>query len=179
VRLFDRFDDDARGWQCARFFGQAAAERLHELVVDLLTGHLSQQAAHLDDVVLIAATLLGTLLEHRRAARRSAGTTHRRTTRSRRTHAWSRRTRTHRPGRSWAAWAHRSIADACPAWRGELSFELRRSATTAATWATARGRPAPLTAQLVTAVIAARYAATAVTIEAIGVEVFGFEIAID
>src|SRR5712691_8479089 len=48
--LLDRLDHDVRRRQRTRLFGQATAERLHELVVDLLTAELAQQAAHLGDV---------------------------------------------------------------------------------------------------------------------------------
>src|SRR5207253_3899457 len=98
--FFDRLDHDARRRQSARFFGQSATERLHELVVDLLATVLGQQLPHFDNVVFIAPALIGPLLEHVGPARRSTGPTN--TWWTTHAHTWSAHPRTR------GSWTHRS-----------------------------------------------------------------------
>ena len=176
--LFDGLDDDVRGRQRTGFFGQTTAERFHELVVDLLAAELRQQSAHLGDVLFVAPPLLSALLEHRRATRRPTGAAHGRTTRARRTHAWSRRTWSH-----WAAWPRAARATRRPLdrWPGGGCSELWLGLTTAASTTACAGatRATPFTADLFAAMLAARQSAP-ITIElAVGVQIVSFEITVD
>jgi hypothetical protein len=139
VGFFDRLDHDARRRQGTRFFGQSATERFHELVVDLLAAVLSQQLAHFDNVVFVAAALIRPLLEHVGPARRPtwpAYTWWAPHTHARGTHAWPCRSRTHRStGRPRAHWSARTIGARVYAagWRRELGLELAGLTPTAAT----------------------------------------------
>jgi len=165
VRFLDGVDHNARRGQRTRFLGQTATERLHEGVVDLLTGHLCEQGAHLEDVVLVAAALVSALLEHRGARRRPAGASQRRTTRSRGAHAWPRRqSRTHWPRWSRPAGTHRSADWRGATWR-KLGLELGWPTSASPARAASR-RPATVTTELIALMIAARQAAP-VTIEAV------------
>jgi len=179
ARFTDCLDHDVRRRQRASLFGETATERLHEVVVDFLAADLSQQAPHLGDVLLVTPPLLSPLLEHGRAAGRTAWTDAWRTARSRRTHTWARRARSHRtlwarPTRtSWPI--HRRTAWH---WRRKLRLELASPATTTWPAATSSGTP-PFAAKLITAMFPARRPAAVAVKLAVRVEIVGFQVAID
>jgi hypothetical protein len=175
--LFDCLDHDAGRRQRTCLFSQCARKRLHELVVDFLTAELGQKAAHLDDVFLVAASLLGALLQHGGKADRTttAGTWG--TTWARRSHAWSRRARAHwpsgaRPARTWGTIA---------AWRantGRRELRLHLAGPPSATTAASAGGASALTAHLTFAAVFAARNAAAITVEAI-VELVRLQIPVD
>jgi hypothetical protein len=177
LRLTDRLDDDVRRWQRARFFGEPATERFHELVVDFLAAEFSQQTTHFRDVLFVTPPLLGALLQHRGAGRRPARTW--RSARTRRTHAWASRTRTHwtlRPRPAWCAtWSLASSATWH--WSSELGLELTPTTSSARTWATRW--TSSLTAKLFAAMLASGRTTASVAVEPILIEIVGFEIAIN
>jgi hypothetical protein len=153
--LLDGLDHDVRRRERARFLRQSAAEGLHELVVDLATAEFRQQPPHLGDVLFVSATLFGTLLKHGCAARRSAWPTWRWTARPRRSHAWSRRSRS-----TWTAWARPPWGTRRPfdwqrtrRWCREFGLELAR--TTPATTSTRAARATPFSTNLFAAMFAA------------------------
>ena len=178
--FFDRLDHDVGRRQGTGFFGQTTAERFHELVVDLLAAELRQQLAHLGDVLFVAPPLLSPLLEHRRATGRPTGAAHRRTTRARRAHAWSRRAWS-----QWTAWPRAARATRWPldGWPGGWCSELWLGLTTAASTTACAGatttRATPFTADLFAPMLTPRQSAP-ITIElAVGVQIISFKIAVD
>jgi hypothetical protein len=168
LALLDGLDHDPRRGQRTRLFRQTATEVLHEGVVDLLAAVLAQQLTHLEDVVLVAAALVGTLLEHAGAVRRTHRATHRRTAWARSTHARPQRTWTHRTERTRATRTHRSIADSSTTrWWRELGLEFARSTSATTTRARATDWPTTFSSKLVTAMFAPWCSTAAIAIEAV------------
>jgi hypothetical protein len=178
LRLADRFDDDVRRRQRACFLGQSAAENLHEMVIHFLAAELGEQSPHLSDVLVVAATLFGALLEHRGSARWSTGTTHRRPTHARCTHTWPSWSGTHRATWPRPTWTAGSIAHgSAGGGRREVGFHLAPAATPARPGTTTR--TPTLAAKLVTAVFAAGRSATTIAVElTIRVQVVSFQVTI-
>lgn len=187
--LFDGIDDDARRWQSARFLGQSSTERFHEGLVDFLPAVLSQQRAHLQNVVFVAAALVSTLLKHVGTAWRAARTADANTWRpanagrtQTRPHRWS---RTHRPCWTWTARTKGPVA----AWRTagrrcKLGLELAWTAAsptsgTTRTAAATTTRAAAFTAQFFAAMLTARCSAAVPIKPTTGIQIISFQIPIN
>ena len=121
---------------------------------------------HFGDVLVVTPALFSTLLEHRGAARRPARPAHWRSAGSRCTHAWPRRSRTHRSSRTWPTRPGGSIAR----WStrrgcGEIRLHLAPAAADTTRSSAAARRTAPLAPKLVAAVLAPGRASPSVTVE--------------